>query len=202
MKNFGLLLILFLSLLGMGKIQAQDREYNSLNKINVSPFSLPIKQISPSKKLGHASNSTSFIFVYVFLSPECPLCKNYIPVLNDLLQKYSNISIIGIVPGKAYSKKAVKKFSAEYNVGFSLYLDEYKKITNSLGATVTPEVIVLTRDYKKIYQGAIDDWVADLGAKRIKVSKKYLENAIMNTLKKEPVSISYTKAKGCLINNY
>jgi thiol-disulfide isomerase/thioredoxin len=41
--------------------------------------------------------------VYVFISPECPLCQNYTKTLNAFHQTYASkqIALVAIVPGKA-----------------------------------------------------------------------------------------------------
>lgn len=141
--------------------------------------------------------------VYVFLSPECPLCKRYTRELRQLRSDYgSRIFIVGIISGSAYSPEEVKKYQQDYNLNFPLYIDRKKELTNYMGATVTPEVVFLNTSGGTIYRGAIDNWVEELGRPRIKADKLYLENAIRNHSANIPVTIKRSTPKGCLINDF
>jgi len=96
------------------------------------------------------TNSKSF-YVYVFLSPECPLCQHYIPELKGLQEKYKeNIVINGIVPGMAYGADVLTKFINEYKINFPVYIDSLKQLTNYLKANVTPEVMLFNNTTEKI----------------------------------------------------
>lgn len=139
----------------------------------------------------------------VFLSPECPLCINYTKTLNELAKQYDGkAKIIGIVPGKSYSLTMIDSFSMEYNLGFPLYVDGEKKITQLVKATVTPEVIMFSNDGGILYRGAIDDWAIDLGKKKLSAPRPYLGDAIAAHLAGNPVVLKKTKPVGCLINDY
>ena len=141
--------------------------------------------------------------VLVFLSPECPLCKNYSLVLNKIVENYpGKLQLQGIVPGKAYSNKEVKNFVEEYKIGFPVLIDPLKELSNAIKAQVTPEVIAINKDGETIYRGAIDDWVKELGQQSIRPENHYLEDAISAYLAGKPVLIKQTVAKGCLINEF
>ena len=128
-----------------------------------------IKRISLVDEYDQSRQLTKNIFkplnLFVFLSPECPLCKNYTAVLNKISRDFSvdSFVIIGIVSGKAYSPEEVNSFKKEYSVDFQLFIDKAKKLTNYLEATITPEVVLMSDKGRLIYRGAIDDWVTDLG---------------------------------------
>ncbi|HEU4573637.1 MAG TPA: hypothetical protein VFS36_01440 [Chitinophagaceae bacterium] len=152
---------------------------------------------------GVPNNETAALYVYVFLSPECPLCIHYVPVLKELQQRYAGKIIIrGIVPGQAYTPDTLKQFCSEYQINFPLYIDSAKTLTNYLSARVTPEAMVFTMNQKRIYRGAIDDWMNELGQARIKAGKFYLQDAIISGCNRQPVAIRETVAKGCLINDF
>ena len=142
--------------------------------------------------------------LFVFLSPECPLCKNYTTVLNKISQDFSvdSFVIIGIISGNAYSVEAVNSFKKDFSVAFPLFIDPAKKLTGYLQATITPEVVLMNDKGKLIYRGAIDDWVTDLGKNKIRPEKEYLRSALTQYINHQPVSIKKTKPKGCYINEY
>jgi thiol-disulfide isomerase/thioredoxin len=146
---------------------------------------------------------SSPLSVFVLLSPECPLCKNYSTVLNKINGQFSgDLSVYGIVPGKAYSAKEISKFIKDYKINFPVYVDSKKELTTYIKGTVTPEVILMNQQGEVIYRGAIDDWVSDLGKKKLVVSNEYLKTAIKQYLQNQTVSIKSVEPIGCLINEF
>jgi thiol-disulfide isomerase/thioredoxin len=146
------------------------------------------------------------IFVIVFLSPECPLCQQYTLQLNDLAQTYANeAAFIGLFPGKSYDRKTITAFLKKYKVKFPAYTDGSKKLTHYLDASVTPEVVVLTKEREGLklqYRGAIDDRVISLRTKKLSASNDYLKDAISHILLKKEIAIKKTEPVGCLINDF
>src|SRR5690349_7595545 len=60
------------------------------------------------------------LILFVFLSPECPVCQNYTKVLNDIQLQYNEqVQVYGIVPGVAYSTKDITGFQKKYTIGFN-----------------------------------------------------------------------------------
>jgi thiol-disulfide isomerase/thioredoxin len=141
--------------------------------------------------------------VFIFLSPECPLCKNYATTLNALHHQFNNqIAFYGIIPGKAYSVKEVKAFSSYYQISFPLLVDSNKTLSNYLQASITPQVILLDEKQQLLYKGAIDNWAVSLGKQRLQPTQFYLKDAIEESLQHELIAIKRTKAVGCKINDY
>ncbi len=141
--------------------------------------------------------------LFIFLSPECPLCQNYSKVVNQLQQQFKNqVIIYGIVPGKAYTIKDVIAFKNKYLTTFNIFIDKKKLLTHYLNATITPQAILLDNKGNLIYTGAIDDWVQAQGKKKIISSQQYVKNAIEQSLKSAEVTIKKTKVYGCKINDF
>ena len=138
---------------------------------------------------------------YVFLSTECPLCKNYAPVLQALQNKFKDVQFYGIISGVTFSREDVATYVKDYGITFPVLMDPAKRISNSLKATVTPEVIFLSGTGQEYYRGMIDDWVVSLGKTRKTVSKKYLEQAI-NSWQTGGAPVAATTPIGCLISNF
>jgi hypothetical protein len=168
----------------------------------LSSFNLYNARLSERIKLP-APDANRPYSLFIFLSPECPLSQNYLPLLNTLRETYSNdISFYGIIPGKTYPAKMIRDFAATYKIQFPLLIDSTKALTNYLGARVTPEIIFLDNGNRLVYKGAIDDLLTGLGKRRIKAANEYLKNAIVQTLENVPVTVKRTKAVGCKINDY
>lgn len=149
------------------------------------------------------SELTASFTVFVFLSPECPLCKNYSVVLNTLADQYKGpVRFVGIVPGKAYSRKEIRKFRQAYHISFAIYPDRDKAVSNYLAATVTPEVLLLNEQGAALYRGSIDNWVVNLGKKRPAATAHYLSDAIEQGIQQRPIGLTYTPSVGCYINDF
>jgi thiol-disulfide isomerase/thioredoxin len=143
------------------------------------------------------------VSIYVFLSPECPLCQNYTRTLNQLEQQYAGkITMVGIVPGKTWKKSDLTAFTIKYHLAFPLQLDSDLKLAHSMHATTTPEAILLGSDHTVIYQGAIDNWYKALGRAANKPTQNYLQDAIDYTLRHQPPPVKKTEPIGCLINDF
>lgn len=167
------------------------------------PSEIAKTKLTAVDKKGKEISFTSQLNLFVLLSPECPLCKNYSIVLNKIKEQFSgDLSVYGIVPGKAYSVKDVNGFIKDYKITFPVYIDTKKELTGYINGTITPEVVLMTKQGAVIYRGAIDDWVSDLGKKKLVVSNEYLKTAIKEYLQNQTVSIKSVAPKGCLINEF
>ena len=141
--------------------------------------------------------------VYVFLSPECPLCQNYTRTLNQLEMQYAGkISIIGIVPGKTWKTADLTAFESKYHLSFPLQIDRDLHVVHRLHATTTPEAILIRADNTVAYQGAIDNWYQSLGRPQNHPTQNYLQDAIDHTLRHETPPVTKTTPVGCLINDF
>lgn len=151
-----------------------------------------------------AKSSASKPFsLFIFVSPECPLCQNYSSVLRRLKEQYgAEVDFYGIVPGAAYNSGEIKNFEQKFKTGLRMFVDKKFQFTNYLQATVTPQAILLDADGGLIYSGAIDDWVAATRKKRLQPSQHYLKDALAQALLPGEVKIKRTKAIGCKINDY
>ena len=193
---FGILIMS--SLYGASQPVYEVRKPGKFSRI----FSIDLQEVDAASNQSVTSGKAASLYVYMFLSPECPLCRHYIPQLKKLQELYKDRLIIkGIFPGRAYSADTLKAFSREYGINFPLYIDPDKTLTMYLSVSVTPEVMVFTKDAEKIYAGAIDDWLKELGQMRVRASRMYLDDAISAALAGKKITVPQTNAKGCLVND-
>ena len=141
--------------------------------------------------------------LFIFLSPECPLCQNYSLVLNKIYREYGEkVRFYGIIPGKTYTAETIKGFAKKYKIVFPLFIDRALSLSHYLKATTTPEVILLNNNNELLYKGAIDDWFLDIGKQRTRTTKDFLRDALDQQLGGKTVALKRTKAIGCYINDY
>jgi thioredoxin-related protein len=177
----------------------EDNEFS--RQFNKSS-SFKLLNVSQRKTSGIGSDDKS-LSLFVFLSPECPLCQNYSKTLRELTTEFrEQVNLYGIFPGNAYTLKEVLAFENKYKTGFNLFIDQKKQLTKYLQAVATPQAILLDNTGNLLYTGAIDDWVLGLGKTKIKPSNNYLQDAIEQSLRSGEVKIRKTKAFGCKINDY
>ena len=175
-----------------------SQEKKIFNKDSIAAFSIQ----TVAGHTTHLSLSSKDLLVIAFLSPECPLCKNYSGKLATLKNKYANqATFIGIIPG-SFAPGDVTEFQKNYLPSWKLFRDKLLLLTNYLQGKVTPEVLVI--DNKSgilLYKGAIDDWVVSLGKTKTHISNYYLDTALNNFLNNKP-AIPFTNPVGCLINDF
>jgi thiol-disulfide isomerase/thioredoxin len=139
--------------------------------------------------------------VFIFISPECPLCQSYTLTINQLIKKYTNsgIQFIGIVPGNDFSTQQVLNFTRTYNSILPIWFDKQLKLTKSIGATITPEVFFVSNNGLLMYSGRIDNWAYELSKKRKVITQHDLIDAIEAYINHKPITTTKTKAVGCFI---
>ncbi len=202
MKLIKYYILFLLSLNAAGSLLAQAANDSLFNGTLVNKFRLIDAGSGKTRSLKEITASQNLL-LFVFLSPECPLCKNYAPVLDSLQRQYSgSIKVIGIVPGKTYATTVINTYARKYKIHFPLLIDPVKKLTTYLHAAATPEVILLTPQYELVYRGAIDNRVKQLGVKSWKATENYLSDAVSQYLQHAAVAIKRTKSIGCRINDF
>lgn len=145
----------------------------------------------------------NFHKLIVFLSPHCPMCKSYTKLLREFSEEYDRqLVIYGVFSGKGDADEDILTFKEKYRLKFDLLRDAEFQLTHLYQATVTPEVVLLNKQNKVVYQGAIDNWLEGLGKQRIRATKTYLKDALAESLINLPVHLARTEAQGCIINDY
>lgn len=144
---------------------------------------------------------SSELNVFLFLSPECPLCENYSATIKTLRTEFEEgrVAFIGIFSGEWYSKEEITTFLARYQPPVTPILDPTYQLQQLFSATVTPEVVVTNNQGEVLYQGKIDNWIVSLGKKRTVVNQYYLRDALQSLLDGQQPEIAKTEPVGCFI---
>lgn len=139
--------------------------------------------------------------VFIFISPECPLCQAYSLSINNLYCEYhpKGIELLGIVSGTLFSVREIENYKNKYNLQIPLYLDKNKYLSQKYNASITPQAILINRTDTILYSGRIDNWSYALGKKRKNITEHSLKEAIEDVINSRTVRIPITKAIGCFI---
>lgn len=139
--------------------------------------------------------------VFIFISPECPLCENYTKTIKTLQQKYKSQEVAwhSIVAGSYYPMEQIDSFLQVYQFKIPVLLDVQYEMASYFKASVTPEVFVVDENNQIAYSGKIDNWMYKLGIKRPNITEHYLDDALDSILNGKEITIKKTEAVGCII---
>lgn len=140
--------------------------------------------------------------VYVFLAETCPISQQATLPLRELYGRYAaqGVQFVGVFPGSTATVASLAEFGRTYALPFPLRLDPDLRLTRRLGATVTPEAVVLAADGRTIrYQGRLDDQYAGLGERRTVSQHHELAEALADLSAGRPVAVPRAPAVGCYI---
>jgi peroxiredoxin len=138
--------------------------------------------------------------VVVFVDTECPLANIYVPTLVDLHKEYADkgVQFLAINSSQQDSFISVSAHAQEREIPFPVLKDFDHRAADALGATRTPEAVLLGADRVVRYRGRIDDQYG-LGFRREKPTSQDLKNAIDQLLAGETIATAETEVSGCPI---
>lgn len=161
----------------------------------------PRKTKTPSTVFanGLTLNKTSVIY---FLNSECPICLKYQGSFKSTYQKFNKYYNFQYVFCGPQSEQDIKDFCAYDSIPYNrIVLDEDNKIAHTMGATTTPQVLIMSTasDNNYLYSGKIDDRFESISSQKPKASINYIEKALISLQKNELIEISETTPVGCFI---
>lgn len=144
------------------------------------------------------------VIVLAFVGVECPLAKLYAPRLEELSIKYAGkgVAFLGVDSNRQDSVTEMESYARRGGIHFPLLKDLGNTLADQVGATRTPEVIVLDADRVVRYAGRIDDQYgvsASGGYAKPKLTRADLALAIDDLLAGKEVQVARTTPLGCLI---
>lgn len=143
--------------------------------------------------------------ILIFDSNTCPYSKRYNERILALDKKYAPLGFPVVVinandaiqnPGDSFEEMI--KQAKEHNYTFPYLYDPNQEVVKRFGATNTPHVFIIQNTNDKwvlAYMGAIDNYARDAAG----VTKRYVEDAVDELLAGKRVTVSKTKAIGCLV---
>ncbi len=147
-----------------------------------------------------AELAQNYISVFIFMSPDCPLCISYTKTIKDLQQKFlsDSVKFFTVFPGKLYSNDEINEFRDMYDFKLICLQDRDLTLTKLLHAEITPEAVVVNKE-EIAYSGAINNWMYETGKKRTVITENYLEDALSALINGGKPDPGNTEAVGCYI---
>ncbi|MGL4513311.1 MAG: redoxin domain-containing protein [Lacipirellulaceae bacterium] len=138
--------------------------------------------------------------VVAFLGVECPLARLYGPRLQQLADEFAGqgVTFYGIDANAQDSLTELASYGRRHGITFPLLKDERASAADALGATRTPEVVLLGPDGGVRYRGRIDDQYG-VGTAKKAPDVDFLRDALEEVLAGTPVGTPETDAVGCVI---
>lgn len=140
--------------------------------------------------------------ILIFLDPECPISQAYALTLRSLHTEYApkGIVFLGVYDSAPLKRRDIRRFHRKYQLPFSGVKDKHYALAKRYDATITPEVVLVSKEDRVVYRGAIDNWYYALGKNRREPTEHYLKDAMEAVLEGNPVIRKQTQAVGCLMN--
>lgn len=134
--------------------------------------------------------------VIMFWSTECPYVQPYTERINKLAGEYQKRGVVfwGINSNNTESTDEVIEHKNKNGYVFPMLKDLNNVVADLFGATRTPEVFVLSKEYILLYHGRIDD-----NRNASEVTRQDLKNALDEILSGKEVTTKLTKQFGCSI---
>ena len=140
--------------------------------------------------------------VLVFVTSDCPISNGYAPEIQRICKAYAarGARCRLIYEDLDITADAVKKHLEDYRYGATAAsIDGDGSLARKLGATMTPEAVVIDRSGAAKYRGRIDNRYASLGHPRRVVTVHDLQDALEAVIAGKPVATPQTDPIGCYI---
>lgn len=135
--------------------------------------------------------------VFAFLATECPVAQRYTMRLKRLHAEFApqNTTFIAVYANENDSEDDVKNYITKADYPFFVVKDTTGKIARALGATMTPQTVLVDTIRRVTYRGAIDD-----NRYEPRVKHHYLQDALLATHTDTLIPVQETPAFGCTIH--
>jgi hypothetical protein len=142
--------------------------------------------------------------VFLFVSTECPISNRYAPTVSRLHEQFAHhgIQFWLIYANPADSPEAIRSHIEAYKYLAPALRDTKHDLVKLVGATVTPEAVVVNSSGKVLYRGRIDNRHLQLGLQRPMPTTHDLEDTLTAVLAGKPLRQPAAKAVGCFIHDF
>lgn len=143
--------------------------------------------------------------VLLFVTTDCPIANGYAPTIQTLIGDYADapVRFFLVHVDLDVTPEVAAAHARDYGLhGLApVLIDQGHALVRAMGATITPEAVVLT-DAGIAYRGRIDNLWGDLGKRRPRPTRHDLRDALDAVLDGRSVEVSRTEAIGCDIPDF
>ncbi len=137
-----------------------------------------------------------------FIAHDCPIANGYAPEIRRNAAQYGprGVRCVLVYAEAGLTPAAARRHAAAYGYHLPTMLDPRLTLAHRMGATVTPEAVVVGPTGRVLYRGRIDDKYVTLGQPRYRVTRHDLRDALDAVVQGRPVAVATTPAIGCAIS--
>ena len=141
------------------------------------------------------------VVVLLFVQTDCPISNRYAPTIARLHARFQpqGVAFYLVYPDRREDAGAIRRHGREYDFPGQALRDVEHALVKRVGASVTPEAVVLGARGNVVYRGRIDDRYTAFDQVRPQPTRNDLANAIEAALAGRPSDPSATEAIGCFI---
>lgn len=169
----------------------------------------PIGRRVPNFALKNATGETQSLadfsekraVVLIFVSTECPIANEYLPIVQELAKKFADRSVqfLTIYSSPSDTAKSIAAHQKQFKLTLPALYDQEQQVLQSVGAERTAEVFMLDGRSVIRYHGRIDDRYG-YDYHRETAKRNDLEIALNELLDHKEISVPTTSAQGCAIS--
>ena len=139
--------------------------------------------------------------LFFFVLHDCPAANSYAPEMSRIAAKYGAKGVRSylVYVESDLDEAEAQKHAREHQIGFPALIDRRHELAKVTGATISPEV-ALVSEKRVVYRGRIDDRFVTLGKRRVEPTTRDLREALDAMLEGKPVPNPVTKAVGCYLS--
>lgn len=137
----------------------------------------------------------------LFVQTDCPISNRYAPTLARLHARFApqGVTFYLVYPDRREDAAAIRQHGREYGLPGLALRDVQHTLVKRVGATATPEAVVLGVRGNVVYRGRIDDRYTAFDQVRPQPTRSDLANALEAALAGRSPDPSATEAIGCFI---
>ena len=208
MKSYLLTLLLILALPFTGYTASKytiTKKHRVIQEASLHPNTVPIgtkiSRLTFTTLQGTTHNLDTLTaqgpVVFTFLATECPVAQRYTMRLKRLHAEFAShaTAFVAVYANENDSEADVKHYSTKADYPFPVVKDTTGTLARALGATMTPQAVLVDTTRRVAYRGAIDD-----NRYEPRVKHHYLKDALLATRTDTPIPVQETPAFGCTIH--
>jgi Redoxin len=142
--------------------------------------------------------------IFVFTTIDCPISSRYAPELQRLHEELAarGVRVVLVYANHADGPEAVRAHVARFGLRADAVRDPRQSLVQAVGATVSPEAVLVDARGSVKYRGRIDDRYVEFGRDRPHPTRQDLRDAVTAVLEGRAVATPVTKAIGCFLADF
>jgi peroxiredoxin len=139
--------------------------------------------------------------VWIFMNTTCPVSEAEAPYLKALRDTFQTkgIQFIAVFSGEHADTLEIEEFLLKHRLTVPVLYDKDMLAANSLGANVTPQVVIVLPDETVVYRGRVNDLFEQIGRRRSKITNHDARDVLRMIVKGAIPTYRTTDAVGCVI---